>query len=92
MTPKELDEIKVACERTTPGPWNWETYSDEPSLSTVGDPEEGHILTCHVCDACRRRNQRCLAPNEDDALFIAKAREWIPALIAEIEALQRAAK
>jgi len=70
VTGEELEAIRQACEKATEGPW---------SACEDGDD------TCAVLD--RDRGTFAYLSDEwlDDAEFIAGSRQWVPALLDEIE-------
>lgn len=76
----------------TPGPWEW-TWEDASMqiLSRAGDIGEGHVLAVTPCEACQKRNYRCLGPTEANARLIAAAPEMLAACesIATQEGLLR---
>lgn len=80
MTRDQLDAIRARVEAATPGPW-------EPSSDTLTWIHvEAHGLTVAECRTYLNR-QHTDAQNDANAAFIAKAREDVPALLAEVERL-----
>lgn len=74
MTDEELAQIKERAEKATEGPWKIEESRYEGSYNVSSVKEEYDLSAC-------------LCPIKD-AEFIAHAREDIPKLLAEIEALR----
>lgn len=71
----DLEAIKARCEAATPGPWV-NTGGRFPKIN--GGPIGGcDVATLFFADGA-------------DAAFIAHAREDVPALVAEVERLQKA--
>jgi len=83
LTDEELDEIKARCDAATPGPWVEER--DEDSLQAIVSGEEDVIGAW--CDP--GGGDFGPAISDEDASFIAHAREDIPALLAEVERLRK---
>lgn len=85
MTEQELQAIKERVEKATPGPWGFDKGKKEhmdrrPAVIEVFVEEENEwFISGDISDL-------------KDAEFIAHAREDIPALIAEVERLQKALK
>jgi hypothetical protein len=86
----DLAAIKERAEKATPGPWvrgempEWEPWMLVSGTATESWEDAGETTTSptRVCD---------LADVEDDnAAFIAHAREDVPALVARVEELERA--
>jgi hypothetical protein len=74
MIPKEeLAAIKVRAEKATPGPWYYDSYTTV--FSGCGDSSE---------EVVRSRQKR---ERDENCEFIARAREDIPRLGAEVERL-----
>jgi len=73
--PDPLSQLEAAARVATPGPWHWDW--DDGTLPTLcsewGEDRDPTVLGCYVCDACKEIKGRCLAPNEDNAAFIALA-------------------
>ena len=78
----DLDEIRRATEAATEGPWSSRNAYDgnNPHKATYWD----------VCDADEPIGQFWWDHAEADAAFIAGARQWVPALVAEVERLRAA--
>lgn len=76
MTPERLAEIRKRADAASPGPWTWIL---DGSISEIWDADD-----CVVADTDGHRSP------DDDADFIAHAREDIPALLDEVERLTRA--
>ena len=82
MTKEELNEIKARAEAATPGPWD--IGHEAPPLYASNQD----IVASRFCKIIFLGNK-----NFDlyrDARFIARARQDIPALVAEVERLQNA--
>jgi hypothetical protein len=71
----KIEELRALAEKATPGPWTVEVGLD------ADDVRARPSLNCSIATA-----QRC---EEDDARFIAAAREALPALLDEVERLER---
>jgi hypothetical protein len=89
LDPKQFEEWKRLAEEATPGPWE----HDGDALSW--DEEQGYASEHVVTSVGEWRQQSpdtgaAMAQQARDAHFIAAAREAVPALIAEVERLQRA--
>ncbi len=92
----DLDAIKQRADAATPGPW-YSTWND-PITTPISDDEDGTVIRSEderVPPADRvvvgsiwydHSWAACTQPN---AAFIAAARTDIPALVAEVERLQR---
>lgn len=79
MTDTELTAIERRAQAATPGPWMW-TYDGSSDWSVGPEPDtQGQaVANCH----------RYHAPFNHDAVFIALAREDVPALVAEVRKLR----
>ena len=92
MDEKRLSEIKERCEAATPGPWKIMPPIN-PKTSEVGD--FGIIVNgvgigefWRECPAAGET--AVLSPAYDNAIFAVAAHSDIPALVAEVERLQKA--
>ncbi len=93
MTNDHLAAIEAREQKATPGPWLHDRYNEEYAEGCTethwvsgpdgadGAPTVAHVYT-DSCTACWPN-----IPN-DDAEFIAHAREDIPALVAEVRAMK----
>ncbi|ATO50979.1 hypothetical protein P4V86_15555 [Brevibacillus laterosporus] len=79
MTREEIGAIRERAEKATEGSWKWQEYYD-CSLSN----SEGNVIVTVVGDDM----SYIKVLRNEDAEFIAHAREDIPKLLAEIERLQ----
>lgn len=87
----ELEQIKDALKTVLPGPW-W--YDHDGGVvwaheSVKPTPESNAIN--RVCDATGRwatHDPTHETQIKANLIFIAKCREWIPALVAEVERLR----
>jgi hypothetical protein len=97
MTPEQLAAIKARAEAATPGPWVPEfsdiylqkygpEYCWESGYFVLRSPE-GAVVDYWANQA----DDSGLLLERPDAEFIANARQDVPALLAEVERLQRAA-
>lgn len=83
MTHDELQAIKARAEAATPGPWTTESYGndgrDDVEIQHVRGSNGRTVVTtdCNVYTT------------DEDATFIAHARTDVPALVAEVERLQK---
>ena len=82
MTPEQLASIRERAEAATEGPWlqgrEKVRYESAREVYTERDPSRTSRDVCRADEA------------DEDAEFIAHAREDVPALLAEVERLQRA--
>ncbi|WPS88785.1 hypothetical protein SMD22_07490 [Brevibacillus halotolerans] len=79
MTREEIGAMRERAEKATEGSWKWQEYYD-CSLSN----SEGNVIVEAVGDDM----SYIKVLRDEDAEFIAHAREDIPKLLAEIERLQ----
>ena len=79
LTHEQLNAIKERADGATTGPWDWTLAQFKSDRYEV--VEASYFLHPIVADDL---------PHKDDAIFIAHAREDIPALLAHIEALEDA--
>ena len=80
LTQEQIEEIRKRAEAATLGPWNSYTggaNDSRPAVVTMFDYDDGEEYI--FADIS----------NTEDAVFIAKAREDIPALLAHIAELER---
>ena len=78
MTDQRIAEITARCEAATPGPW--ETALDVGKKYYIAPPSYGVRDFCYLSGGFDR---------EQDASFIAHAREDIPYLLSQLAASQR---
>jgi hypothetical protein len=83
MTDKQLAVIQERCATATPGPWEAGPL-DYLRVEVYQAPEAPKINRFHWQRVCICREAR-----DEDAEFIAHAREDIPALLEEVERLRR---
>jgi hypothetical protein len=85
VTNEELEAIEARANAATPGPWYvvYEGSSDWEVLTDALRDADGNSLEFRISSSHRHR-----APDCPDAAFIAKAREDVPALIAEVRRLR----
>ena len=81
MTPERIAEIRARVEAATPGPWAWCPYkmyllADNAMVCDSGEPEEPGV---------RMRGAGARLPINQNADFIAHARQDIPELITIVE-------
>lgn len=95
MNKEQLNVIEARANAATPGPWIFEAdSSDLLFLSREGRYLEAGtiVLWCTRCSTCAAYDEgdkwNCGWPKNNDADFIAHAREDIPALIARIRELE----
>ncbi len=103
LPPERLAAIKARCEAATPGPWKWvdssggrtwrrtldHVYLDDGA--TISSSPVLEIKLCGSVDAIQQVDGYIVADDEsgeDDLAFIARTREDVPALLAEVERLQ----
>ena len=86
MTDEELQAIKERAKKATPGPW----FNNKWHVATSGDVTGGYPADnksiCETNDGEYIENGNGV----NDAAFIAKAREDVPALVAELEWYKKA--
>ena len=91
MLPEQLQAIRERAEKATPGPWDWRlerqgdverVYHHPSLLAPDGTP------VANANDGLGIDSEYTVCESKDDALFIAHAREDIPALLTEVERLQ----
>jgi hypothetical protein len=92
LTPEYLAELKRLCNEATKGPWKTEggAYPFEQHYESDGEVLVIALDDCDVhpiADCSCNHTCRSLGEPEANALFIAAAREALPALIAEVERL-----
>ncbi len=80
----DLEIIRVGCEAATEGPWTWLEGHIGRSLLSAPNDSVLHITGPGAVDPTRIN----ICADDDNAAFIAHAREDIPALIAEVERLR----
>jgi hypothetical protein len=89
VTAEELRAIRERCEKATPGPWEWFEEKQEHMF-------EGEQLWRYGVASGSEHSVVCMTPmaseiaagsQVDDVDFIARAREDVPALLAEIDRL-----
>jgi hypothetical protein len=91
MTNEELKAIRERAEAATPGPWYWEKldadgWNDTEMPCLVSASDEG-VMDFGDCEQYYPTEGS--PPNDEDAEFIAHAREDVPKLLAEIERLRK---
>jgi len=77
MNAEQLNAIKERAAKATTGPWYYEVDGD---LFANGETVLTPFVTKHDIPILKMKN--------DDATFLAHAREDVPALVAEVEQLQ----
>ena len=67
----DLRALAAAAKKATRGPWHWEMV--DPSVMALYGPRDDYdfVLWSQICKACVERGNRCTAPSEDNAHFIA---------------------
>ncbi len=83
MTPEELEEIEEQCDRATPGPWV--VFTDEVIIRAIGKRGVFNMKNGFL------PSPQLFAPVEatrEDEIFVASARDYVPALIAYIKELE----
>lgn len=73
MTKLDMDEIERVCEAATKEPWG---YIETPDGYIGVEIDDGHQLMYELEGSCLK----CFANMQ----FIASARTWLPALVAEL--------
>lgn len=91
MTPAELDAIRARAAAATAGPWR---PHEEDGSNCVWREELPAASTCIMSHGTAFALGVAVAatpdPNNEDATFIAHAREDVPALLAEVDTLRAA--
>lgn len=92
MTDDELDAIATRAMAATPGPWQWRDVPVTKSLALrrLCDRAGGELLTA----TCHDTHTGCMGAGIDayhvpDEMFIASARDDVPALVAEVRRLRK---
>lgn len=85
MNQEQLNVIKQRAENATPGPWLVAPEKCGPEGQGVYE-SDGFGCICEVGDPYPRGNNR----PQENMVFIANAREDVPALVAEVERLRKA--
>ncbi|MDM5231444.1 hypothetical protein [Lysinibacillus pakistanensis] len=80
MNQEQLNAIKQRVEKTTPGPWNIEPLAGISTNETTIWMDTDDYIQVHGCSIIQSTN---------DALFILRAIEDVPALITEVERLRK---
>lgn len=88
----ELDAIKARAEAATDGPWVQGRFIDSHHTSRKSDEwksnaDEQERLSVRVGDPMGEHVARITDGDHSDAVFIAHARQDIPALLAAVEAV-----
>lgn len=78
MKTKPLDKL---LKEITPLPWRW--HWEDASVIALSGPEgeTQHVLWSSVCDSCQKSGNRCTAPSDANAAYLAHAANALPALI-----------
>lgn len=82
LTDEQLAAIRERADAATPGPWATALEVDHDGQYWVVTPPDGSVLFS-VCKVGHKGELK----TEEDAEFIAHARQDIPALLAHIDAL-----
>ena len=88
----ELEEIKSVLATVLPGPWRYDHDGGVIWASEAVKPTPDSNALSRVCDATGRwalhdpTHEAQILANLN---FIARCREWIPALVSEVEKLRR---
>ena len=82
----DLEKLKALADAATPGPWR---VRQDGSASWLCQPDQSGLeLKDSAIRLPMKRSHDDRERNRLDALFIAAAREAVPALIAEVERLR----
>jgi len=82
MNQEQLNAIKERVEKATPGPWEIDKNSDDSDFITdIWFNQDGDHVEVH---------DKSILQSVLNALFIAHAREDVPALVAEVDMLRQA--
>jgi hypothetical protein len=93
MNENELQEIKRRAEAATPGPWEPQEGTKYLAMGGMGLGQEKEYFVMRdgddvaVCCDCSTPDG---VASPENALFIANARQDVPALVAEVERLRAA--
>lgn len=82
MTNEELEQIRQRCEAATPGPWTCDPREGSRCVAILEDEDP----ECNTYINAREHTGR--SSTEEDGEFIARVREDVPVLLAEIERLR----
>jgi hypothetical protein len=88
ITDRQLDKLERLCTAASEDPWRVGHYDNQDETYTV---ESDARLICMLCDADSADmgdDARAIAAR--DFAFIAAAREFLPALVAEVRRLREA--
>ncbi len=85
LTPSELDEIKQACAKATPGPW-----ISQRNPCKCGSCPQGSVW--HSMGTPEQATVAMEIHNLDDAELMANSRQWLPLLVRELLAAQETEK
>jgi hypothetical protein len=85
----DRDEIRKACEAATPGPWEYDACEVRATGPTMPPDVSQWIVTGYGPEIYGEGHEPGVQ-NGDDGHFIAGAREWVPALLAENDELRDA--
>jgi hypothetical protein len=101
MREEELEEIEELCSAATPGPWYVRTLDDELAMNLVAvstAPDSGRAERwpdfdhCDIVAATLVQHPRYVDSGDErwdeNAAFIAMAREAVPRLVAEVRNLR----
>lgn len=86
MNEQELAAIEARANAATPGPWNLYMFHGE-FMGFSGVPREPIAIYPDVL--CYDQDDDCINITQEDAQFIAHARQDVPALIAEVRMLNQ---
>ncbi|AYV74270.1 hypothetical protein M1D49_07850 [Bacillus sp. PK3-056] len=93
LTTEQLNAIKERAEKATAGPWEVRKWSvptnDQFFVRQSGESETKEIATAWQGVRYPRMPEICGEEAKSNAIFIAHSRTDIPALIAEVERLQK---
>lgn len=90
MTDEELSAIEARASRAAPGPWEdaegsvWENGQRRVDEAFVRRPGDSVAVASSILNPCADPRD---VPSQDTAIFIAHAREDVPALVTEVRRL-----
>jgi hypothetical protein len=81
MIKDDLDALRATIDLTTPGPWGWRHFGDDPEYPCrvvyyPGDPNAQWLVIADDIE------------HDADAAFIALARDAVPALLDQVNRLR----
>lgn len=88
MTPERLAEIAACADAAERGPWEVMNGGDNRTATLIYGPESDVLI--HDWRGSGYLSEEYVWVEEPNAVFIAKAREYVPELVAEVRRLRAA--